>query len=161
MVGDLNRKSVCEDTTRENGTRAGVAVLVSGNCWIETSEELVPTFKWTISDELKVRIDDKEIKEFNLYVSVFPPGEGLLPSDRFISKEEIGKFAGRFGLTKAQVIALIARKSDGNPCTDLDDAEQECDLHFNRILTESFKFAEGKPAAGAFAVPTSCLGDNR
>ena len=32
MVGDLNRKSVCEDTTGENRTLAGVVVPASGNC---------------------------------------------------------------------------------------------------------------------------------
>ena len=32
MVGNLNRKFVCEDTTRENGTRAAVVVPASGNC---------------------------------------------------------------------------------------------------------------------------------
>jgi hypothetical protein len=32
MAGDLNRKFVCEDTTRENETRAGVMVPASGNC---------------------------------------------------------------------------------------------------------------------------------
>ena len=33
MVGDLNRKFICEDTTGENGTLAGVMLPASGNCW--------------------------------------------------------------------------------------------------------------------------------
>ena len=32
MVGNLNRKLVCEDTTGENWTLAGVVVPASGNC---------------------------------------------------------------------------------------------------------------------------------
>ena len=36
MLGDLNRKSVCEDTTGKKGTLAGVVVPASGNCCVYT-----------------------------------------------------------------------------------------------------------------------------
>jgi hypothetical protein len=41
MVGDQNQKSVCQDTTEENGTLAGAAAPASGNCCPQRERPLV------------------------------------------------------------------------------------------------------------------------
>src|SRR4028118_1752613 len=93
--------SVPEDTNRApigiGGNPKGLAVASTRN-WLElkgpigTSESdsnpLTPTFKWDFKGEddpcgLPDFKANTDVKEVNLYVSVFPEGKGLLPDDKW------------------------------------------------------------------------------
>ena len=100
--------SVPEGTNRApigiGGNPRGLAIASARN-WLELkgpigdskndSTPLIPTFKWDLKGEdefcgLPGFNPDTDVSEVNLYVSVFPQGNGLLPGDRWSGLNSAG-----------------------------------------------------------------------
>jgi hypothetical protein len=93
----------------------------------ETEElDLTPTFNWEFKN-----IPDENIKEVNLFVSVFDKGEGLLPWDEVVDLSDTIPNLSR--LDEQQKLELLTRSWKGYD-----------DFNPNRILTATWKKETGK-----------------
>ena len=87
-------------------------------------QDLTPNFAWEFDE------NPEEVKEVNLYVSVFPDGQGLLPGDTWDELNDLENSSILPGLNTEQKRRLLGVKDSDTGIWDYNP---------NRILTASWK----------------------
>lgn len=87
-------------------------------------KDLTPSFKW----ELEEKSD--QVQQIDLYVSVFPDGQGLLPGDTWSELDDLERAAIVPGLTTEEKRQLLGVPNFNTGIWDYNP---------NRVLTASWK----------------------
>lgn len=121
-------------------SRAPIGVQVSNLAttpahWLDlvspsvTESDSTPTFQWALQDKQGLPVP---VTEINLFVSVFPKDQGLLPWDKVVDLDaEDNYLNGK--LTREQQIELLSREWNQS------DHHKERDFNPNRIITATWK----------------------